>query len=92
MNGRPVVTHDRCAARWRLQHFGIYVDATSPASTARGLGQALADQGGAFARDAAAYAAQRFSWRAIADSYAEFIRELATTSGHGLNMAAQERR
>lgn len=73
--GLPVVAHDGPLQRWILGPFGDYVDMAAPGALACAIEAALRRNDrwtGADARRA--YAAQRFSWEALADDYLDLIR------------------
>ncbi len=73
--GLPVVAHDEDLTRWIYDGRAELVDATSQSALVAAMGRALGKPAAAHA-EAAAYAAERFSWTTIAQQYRAFFAEL----------------
>lgn len=77
-SGLPVVTHDREATRWTLEGLGTLVNTDEPDAVAAGVLRALDLRTPAHAAARRALVERRFSWAAIADGYAGFLRQVVS--------------
>jgi glycosyltransferase involved in cell wall biosynthesis len=75
--GLPIVTHDRPVTQWTLEDQGVLVDTGDFEAVAAGLRRAMALRTPAHVASRRALVERRFSWRAIGDQYAAFLRQVA---------------
>lgn len=74
--GIPVVAHDGPNSRWVLDRHALLVDTTSEPSVVSALTRALSASGNE-AADRIAFAASRYTWKAVAARYLEFFAAVA---------------
>ena len=74
--GLPVVAHDWESTRWLFESEGVLVDTDNPEAVRAGVRRALSSDDGAARRRELVH--RRFTWRAVADGYAQCLRSLLT--------------
>lgn len=79
-SGTPVVAHDGPISRWILERHALLVDTTSEPALVQALTGALA-AGRQGAEERAAFAVSRYTWKAVAARYVEFLGEVARRAG-----------
>ncbi len=72
--GLPVVTHDWASTRWLFEDQGVLVDTDDPEAVRSGIRRALETASAVAGRRE--LVERRFTWRAVADGYAQCLRTL----------------
>lgn len=80
--GRPVVAHDGPTPRWILERHAHLVDTTSDRALVGALQEALAASSRCV-EERAAFAHSRYTWKAVANRYLDFLEEVLRRTGHG---------
>ena len=74
--GLPVVLHDRSVSRWIVEDQGILVNSSDQAAVADGIRKALQAKSDAHVKARRALVERRFSWKALAQQYYDFFKEV----------------
>jgi len=72
--GLPVVTHDWASTRWLFENEAVLVDTNDSAAVRTGLRQALGRSSPGDVANRLSLVNRRFTWRAVADAYAECLQ------------------
>lgn len=79
-SGTPVVAHDGPNSRWILERHAFLVDTASEPDLVRALADALSAKGrGAAEREG--FAVSRYTWKAVAERYLDFLGEVVHRGG-----------
>jgi glycosyltransferase involved in cell wall biosynthesis len=74
--GLPVVTHDWTSTRWLFAREAVLVDTDNSEAVRAGVRQALGLKSAAAVAARLDLVQRRFTWRAVADGYAQCLRTL----------------
>lgn len=74
--GLPVVTHDWTSTRWLFERQAVLVDTDNPEAVRAGVRLALGLKSAEHAAARLELVQRRFTWRAVADGYAQCLRTL----------------
>jgi glycosyltransferase involved in cell wall biosynthesis len=77
--GKPIVAHDRNVSRWILEDQARLVMTDEPDLAARAVVEAVRENDASASASRRALAERRFAWSAVAQQYAEFIRQTAAS-------------
>ncbi len=77
--GTPVVTHDWTSTRWLFERHAELVDTDNPEAVRAGIRKAIEENSPVAAAGRLELVQRRFTWRAVADGYAQCLRTLLQT-------------
>jgi glycosyltransferase involved in cell wall biosynthesis len=77
--GLPVVTHDWTSTRWLFERHAELVDTDNPEAVREGIRKVIDANTPAAAAGRRELVERRFTWRAVADGYAQCLRTLIQT-------------
>ncbi len=77
--GLPVVTHDWTSTRWLFERHAELVDTDSPEAVRAGIRKAIQENSAAAAAGRVELVKRRYTWKAVAEGYAQCLRTLLQT-------------